>query len=256
LFAPAASKIVGGRFCFLEVVAMALSTNSLVLALSAGAALAALSQGAAAGPDDYLKYTIPKEAVGKEVTVRRGEPFSRAVEFTLNGKLVGRREYYEGGNLYREVAYQDGKQHGIERRWFSSGQLQFESPYKGGERHGTFKQWGQSKKLLGSYEMKRGTGVRKLWHENGRLAESMPYQKGREDGYFKRLHANGKPNQVLRFKQGKAHGVSWIWGGDGRLAEGSPIFFLGGKRVSKEAYEKARKKDPTLPRPDDDRVPQ
>jgi antitoxin component YwqK of YwqJK toxin-antitoxin module len=235
---------------------MALSANSLVLALSAGVALAALSRGVAAGPDDYLKYTIPKEATGKEVTVRRGEPFSRAVEFTLNGKLVGRREYYEGGNLYREVAYKGGKKHGVERRWFSSGQLQLESPYKDGVRHGTFKQWGRDKKLLGSYDMKGGTGVRKLWHENGRLAEATQYKDGREDGYFKRLYADGKPNQVLRFKEGKAHGVSWIWGRDGRLAEGSPLFYLDGKRVSKEAYEKARKKDPTLPRPDDDRVPQ
>jgi antitoxin component YwqK of YwqJK toxin-antitoxin module len=203
--------------------------------------------GFAAGADDYLKYTIPKEAKAAEGPVRPGQVFSKAIVYSLGDQLVGRRAYYENGTLYREIAYKNGEKHGIERVWFKNGRLEFESPYKEGIMHGTFRQWDHKGKLLGSYNMKMGTGVKKKWHENGQLEEERPYKSGKLDGFYKAFFDNGRPRQTLHFKSGEAHGVSRIWDANGKLIENSPLFYIKGKRVSKEEYEKACQKDPSLP---------
>jgi antitoxin component YwqK of YwqJK toxin-antitoxin module len=216
-----------------------------------GLLLVTLAASVAVGADDDVKYVIPPEAKPREMVVRIGERFSKAIEYIVDDRCVGRREYYSNGNLCREVAYKNGKQHGIERTWFDNGLPEFESPYKRGSMHGTFRQWNRMGKLLGSYEMNMGTGVKKEWHENGQLHEISPYTEGKEDGFFKRFFADGKPYQVLNFKNGKAHGVTWIWDRTGNLIEGSPLFYVEGKRVTKADYEKARRKDSSLPKPDD-----
>jgi antitoxin component YwqK of YwqJK toxin-antitoxin module len=53
--------------------------------------------------------------------------------------------------------------------------------------------------------------------------------------------------QSISYKDGKAHGISYLWDRDGKLTQDSPKFYLQDERVTKEEYLKAAEKDQSLP---------
>lgn len=115
----------------------------------------------------------------------------------------------------------DGKRRGVVRTWHRNGGLASEEHYRNGLLHGVCRQWDEGGKVLGEFEMNRGTGVQREWHDNGRL----------------------------KIEVSTVHGVfcgrNRIWLRDGTLL--SERFYLHGKQVTAEQYRAAAKADPTLP---------
>jgi antitoxin component YwqK of YwqJK toxin-antitoxin module len=220
--------------------------------LIVAALTAALPANGAPPDEDYLTYSIPKDAVGKSGEVRPGYDYVREIDYRVGEKLVAQQRFWKNGQMYSETLFKDGMKHGVERFWYDNHQIRFESPYKAGAMHGVFKQWDRDGKLLGSFEMKEGTGVRKLWHDNGQLDKEEPYKDGKEDGTLKFYFPDGKPRQIIHYKEGQAHGVSRIWDKGGKLTENSPLYYVNGKKVSKEEYDKAAEKDSSLPKDTED----
>ncbi|NIP30964.1 MAG: toxin-antitoxin system YwqK family antitoxin, partial [Candidatus Dadabacteria bacterium] len=56
---------------------------------------------------------------------------------TLNGNLVGIRQFNENDILMLETPIRNGKKHGIEYTFYDSGELQLAEPYAEGMIHGT-----------------------------------------------------------------------------------------------------------------------
>jgi hypothetical protein len=114
---------------------------------------------------------------------------------------------------------------GPNRHWHDNGILEEEHFYIAGLEHGVSRQWDREGKLLGTYDMKYGTGISKHWAENGQLVHEMSYV----DGQF--------------------CGRSRTWFEDGELV--GTQFWIRNQKVSKKKYLEACKKDPTLPRYED-----
>ena len=136
-------------------------------------------------------------------------------------------DFYPNGQLQWQATIRDGKPVGLVKHWYENGVLKRECPCDDqGLEHGIVRDWNRDGKLLGECQMDHGTGIRKSWFENGQL-ESEIYH-------------------VL----GKRCGRSRMWWEDGKLM--SVEYFLGGKKVAEKKYIEACKKDPTLPRYEDD----
>jgi len=231
-----------------------------------------LMAGNAAGVSDQdPRHSIPSNAVAVEAPVRPGSDHARTVKYLLGEVLVAERRYTAGGTLHSETLYKDGERHGLERTWHPNGQIKLESPFYQGLMHGTFRQWNEKGQLLGSYEMDLGTGMKSTWYENGQLRSECPcvdgtaaetcrewypngradktgsYKNGSEDGVWRTYYPEGQLRQLIRFKEGKAHGISWIWDSKGALTEGTPLFYLDGVRVTEKEYREASVVDRTLP---------
>lgn len=116
----------------------------------------------------------------------------------------------------------NGELHGLQRTWYRNGQLADESEYRHGLRHGLARQWDTSGKLLGSFQMEKGTGVYRNWHDNGRLA--------------------GESGMV----EGKFCGRKRAWLRDGTLTSDEVLLF--NREVTPEQYRRAAAKDSRLPK--------
>lgn len=81
----------------------------------------------------------------EEVRVDRGELVLKPEEGLLyhdgrpfTGLSV---RYYADSILAEEIAYEDGKKHGLLKRWFPLGVLSQEANYRNGKLHGVSKTW-------------------------------------------------------------------------------------------------------------------
>jgi antitoxin component YwqK of YwqJK toxin-antitoxin module len=195
--------------------------------------------------DEILTYSIPDSA--QEIEGPPASNETKAVDYVVDGKLIGRKTVYQNGNTATIVLYKDDKLHGCHQGWYENGQLRFQVFYnmgipchwsrfwhdngqlkleifiKDGLQHGTYRQWGREGKLLGEFEFTMGNGEAFEWHENGNVKSH------------------------VRMVNGKPHGILKEWDEDGNLLEESTIFFLNGKEVDEDAYYDARKADLSLP---------
>ncbi len=90
-----------------------------------------------------------------------------------NGELSGVSKSYDyDGDVTREVAYKDGKRHGMMiEHWARTGKLKSEIPYRMGKVHGVAKQYydtGKLKRESPCWE-DRFHGVQTLYHESGEV---------------------------------------------------------------------------------------
>lgn len=202
-----------------------------------------------ADDEDYLKYALPKNAKTCEANARPGYDFVVYVQYSVGDEQVGTRRYWdrEKTKLHSEVLLKEGKEHGLQRTWHQNGLSKSESPYKDGQRHGTFKQWDEKGKLLGSFVMKEGTGTFQDWYPNGQTDHLKPYKNGKYHGELRTYFDTGKLFQVITYKNGETHGVSYVWTRAGELEAGYPKCYLRDKGVSKEKYLKAAETDKSLP---------
>lgn len=137
------------------------------------------------------------------------------------------RDYHPNGQLRWQATIKNGKPVGIVRFWHENGVLAEEYFCdKDGLEHGSVKTWSKEGRLLGECQMDHGTGISKSWYENDQL-ESESYNV-----------------------RGKSCGRSRIWEEDGSLM--SVTYYLKGSEVSKKKYLEACRRDPTLPRYEDD----
>lgn len=132
------------------------------------------------------------------------------------------RDYYPNGQLSWEAGFIGDKLEGKNRSWHENGQLEWETFYENGLEHGVASQWDKDGKLLGQYNMDRGTGVEKKWYENGQLEREVSCVQGQFCGRFR------------------------CWFEDGEVI--STSYYIRNKKVSRNKYMEACKTDPTLPR--------
>jgi len=116
-----------------------------------------------------------------------------------SGELDGKEIQYKDGQVERLRTFNDGVQHGLERRYYDSGALMSETIW-----------------VEGVVRSNRG------WHRNGRIASETTcdaqgrmhglYRMWNEDGtlWFERPHRHGKQHGRYR-KQG--HSDHWFWNG-------------------------------------------
>lgn len=137
-------------------------------------------------------------------------------------KTEVRRMFHRNGVVAVEENVRGQKLHGRRRTWHRNGKLASEEFYRDGLLHGAFRQWNENGVLLGSYRMEQGTGIQKEWHDNGRLNLEFSTVKG---GFF------GRSRQWLQ---------------DGTLL--SDQIYFEGRIVTSDAYRKAVKQNPNLPK--------
>ncbi len=132
------------------------------------------------------------------------------------------RVYYRNGQLREETPFRHGRVNGRARTWYRNGILASESFYRDGLLNGVCRQCSEAGKLLGKYNMVRGTGVQRAWHDNG------------------------KPQLELNTVAGRFCGRSRLWLRNGVLL--SDKLYLDGKSVTFLRYRAAAKSDPRLPK--------
>lgn len=138
-------------------------------------------------------------------------------------------DYYPNGQLRWQATIKNGKPFGIVRLWHENGALEEECFCDDdGLEHGVVKTWSKEGKLLGECHFEHGTGIKKRWHENDQLE--------RESYYIR----------------GQSYGRSRTWDEDGSLID--VTYYLAGSEVSRKKYLEACKKNPTLPRYEDDKL--
>lgn len=136
-------------------------------------------------------------------------------------------DYYSNGQLRWQATIKNGKPVGIVRHWHENGVLQEECQCdEDGLENGVVKTWDKEGKLLGECHFDHGTGISKRWYENGQLESE------------------------THCVHGKDCGRSRMWREDGSLM--NVKYYLHGSEVIKKKYREACKKDPTLPRYEDD----
>ena len=74
--------------------------------------------------------------------------------------------YYDNGQIWTEIPYKGGKQHGVEKRYYENGQISLEQFYVNGEIQ----------------------GIQKSYYKNGQLESEKPYK-----------NANGKTHGVVKW---------------------------------------------------------
>lgn len=130
--------------------------------------------------------------------------------------------FYDDGRIYQEVPFVGDTIDGALREWHPNGLLAWEVPHRKGLKHGVCKQWNDQGVLLGTYEAKNGTGPSKCWHPNGQLKLEM-------------FTIRGVPNGPVR-----------KWNEAGALLD--ETFYIDGRKVSEEEYQRACRQTPVLPR--------
>ncbi len=116
----------------------------------------------------------------------------------------------------------NGRIHGVLRRWHKNGVLALEQPHEQGATNGICRQWGEDGKLLGSFEIQRGTGIHRHWHDNGQLQSEVSCV----DGALSGRHRSWLRDGTLLFEQ----------------------YYLKNLAVDRHTYEAACSKDPRLPK--------
>jgi antitoxin component YwqK of YwqJK toxin-antitoxin module len=196
--------------------------------------------------------SIPTEAE-ERVTERYDGGVKKKAEYYLNGEEVGRRWFFEAGDLEMEISVRDGRQHGPFRTWYESGQLSSETIYVNGLEHGTARQWAEDGTLIGTYEMDHGTGLDLWWtglsDEGGwHLSEARYMLAGDRHGFEWWIDADQMSvNREGHFAKGQEHGVQRDWNSAGRLRRGFPKYFVNGGQVTKRQYLRAAHLDSSLP---------
>src|ERR1044071_5086813 len=112
-------------------------------------------------PPMRIRSSIPSSAT-ERVLERYPSGRPKRAEYRVGGEVVGRRDFFETGEVEHEYAERRGRAHGWQLRWDVPGQLLSATPYRNGMEHGTALQW-RDGELIGTYRMVRGTGIDFWW---------------------------------------------------------------------------------------------
>lgn len=222
---------------------------SLSAILTLGVVLAVSAVEPAEPP---IMNRIPPDAEARELLVKPGLPYDRKVGYFVKDPLfpnrrenkVASRYYYPNGKLYEEhFCFTDpvgcSILHGLRRQWLPNGQLHRERYYRMDQLHGSCKQWNPEGKLLGTFEMKKGSGTEPVWWNNGKLEEEKEYRNGSQHGRSRSYTEEGVLKSEIWYNEGKSHGPATYFGEVIDSSE-SDFFFLGGKEVSRKEFSKAQ----------------
>lgn len=195
---------------------------------------------------------MPRSA-RKRVVNRHEDGRAEKVENLVGQKVVGIRIFSETGDIEYEYGLKAGKRHEVKYLWDDPGKLCFSEPFVNGLRHGTAHQWDRRGRIVGTYKMVRGTGLDLWWQwrtsdNSPYLAEALFCKDGLHDGFEWWINEDQQSVYIERHWQaGDLHGVHREWSTGKSLDRGYPKFLVHDNQVSKRAYIKASKSDPTLP---------
>jgi antitoxin component YwqK of YwqJK toxin-antitoxin module len=170
----------------------------------------------------------------------------RASEFWFRGKLAGRAFWDPDGALCLAYGLRDGAVVGFQLEYHAGGII-YAEPFRNGVVHGLAKQFDTAGRLLLVSPFKHGTGTDFWCDERGRLAEEHPLVAGKPSG-TERWWCDDQKSvySETEWLNGDWHGATRHWT-NGRLDRGFPKFYVSGERVSKRAYVKMARRDPSLP---------
>ena len=201
----------------------------------------------ACGPPRY-RSAIPKLAT--EIIEKRFPDGSKeTARYQLKGELVGRRWWWDDGQLCLETPMKQGQKHGTEYYFYCDGEIISTEPYRDGKPHGTARQWSPNGELLITYTMINGTGV-DLWcdWETRALTEEDHLKDGSFFGYTRRWNGDDKTvYEEYHIGEAGYHGIWREWNDAGKLKRGFPKYHVRGEQVTKREYLTACRADPTLP---------
>lgn len=172
--------------------------------------------------------------------------------YFVGRKKVGRRSWWDDGELLCEWGLKDGKKHGNMLDFDGNGNLSCIEPYRNDVPHGKATQFAQDGSVLICYVLRHGVGL-DLWcrdrDEDGRLSEEH-YWAG-EGGLGFRRWWNGDDKTIFSESSWIAgtgtHGIQREWNNAGKLCRGYPQYYIRGERVTKRQYLKACESDASLP---------
>ena len=194
------------------------------------------------------RSSIPKRA--REVVCERHENGAKKETIYRVGKqIVGRRLWYENGEVDIEYGLREGVKHGTEFHFDESGTLTFMEPVRNGKIHGTACQWSQTDgRLLITYTLRHGVGLDLWCHDDGRLAEQHYFPDNGEIGYMRWWdHDNQTIFMEYYYLLGVGyHGIHREWNDKGRLSRRYPQYLVNGEKVTKRQYLRACESDNLL----------
>ena len=232
--------------------------------------------------ESHLSYSIPDNAVKVGPRAGRGGIISTTYlnpdTDDINKKLVG-IEFFDKKTKKRTklVLYKNRKKHGVQKEWYKDGFPKSEAPYKNDIMHGVFKHWDDKGNLVGFYRILNGTGVKKVFFSNGKVKEKREFQNNKitgesfvfynsgqanslnwkKDGLYYTdgfaFHENGKLYCYGKFEtRAQLNGPTVYFSKTGQPIEKELVYYIHGKKVTKEEYLEASEKDSTLPKLEED----
>ena len=200
-----------------------------------------------------FRSSIPAGARAR-VAHRHASGAPERVEYLVGRAVVGYRLFDADGELLLDAGVHRGRRHGREYRLDVPGKLLSATAYKNGLEHGLARQWSDDGRLIGTYRMRSGTGIDLWWQETWRkprrpyLAEVHFMLNGRRHGFEWWLNQDERSvHQERHWSDDEAHGIEREWDGRGKLRPGFPKFYIRGSRVTRQAYERERHDDSSLP---------
>lgn len=123
----------------------------------------------------------------------------KTIGYIENGNIITGilREFYETGELYKEIPYYKGKKEGIEKIYYKSGKIKQKIPY--------------INNLL--------NGKRVFYYENGNIKEEYSYIDGKENGLGFLYYPTGEKKQIEEYKLGRKNGNYTIYYRNGNIKE-------------------------------------
>ena len=200
-----------------------------------------------------FRSSIPSAARARVIS-RHASGAPGHVEYLVGRALIGYRHFDADGELILDAGLHRGRRHGREYRLDTPGKVLSATAYKNGLEHGLARQWSDDGRLIGTYRMRNGTGIDLWWQETWRkprrpyLAEVRFMRSGQRHGFEWWL--NDDQRSVWReqhWSEDKAHGIEREWDRKGKLRTGFPKFYVKGECVTRESYQRACVKDPSLP---------
>jgi antitoxin component YwqK of YwqJK toxin-antitoxin module len=193
-----------------------------------------------------------------------------------NGVPDGLQRHYEPQlGLTREVEYEDGNRHGLERfyqrRWknrqprrivpwvndrvhgivrtyYRDGKVASETPFVRGRQHGVSKAYDQDKRVIQVTPFRLGKrhGTEVIyWRDSRKVRRSVEYEDGKVHGWARQYYPDGTRKRDVQAWGGMWHGVEKLYSPKGELT--ATRYWVLDERVPKAEFDLRYKVPPVLP---------
>ncbi|WP_075343364.1 toxin-antitoxin system YwqK family antitoxin [Tenacibaculum agarivorans] len=131
-----------------------------------------------------------------------------------------KREYYDNGQLKKEITQKEGKTVGDKIEYYNTGTLKSKWTYKEGKlKYRLDNNEDGNPKFIGHYKKGKLHGEHIHYDDNGQITMKGNFLDGRRNGVWE---FNVTSKRITTYKNGKKHGLEKIYSSDGKLfSEGS-----------------------------------
>lgn len=159
-----------------------------------------------------------------------------------HGKRDGIEREFRDGRLRVVTPWVDDKIQGDRKTYSPEGRLIGDTRFENGEPNGPSRTYDAEGRLVQEANMKNGVrdgAVRDYWPGTDKIRREVRYANGRLEGWAREYYADGKVKRQVMFVDNEMDGVETQFDGEGKVR--LRHYWLNGKQVSQEQYEKARK---------------